>query len=67
MGILLCNKKELTTDNATMWAGLKNVTLGNNTKIKKNTVWFHLYEILEQVNLTYTDRKQVDGSQEWGG
>lgn len=45
-----------------MWANLKNVTLGNNTK-SKSICLIHLYEILEQVNLTCTDRKRVDGIQ----
>ena len=47
-----------------IWKMLPWVT---TQRVKKYTVWFHLYEILEQVNLTYTDRKQVDGSQELGG
>lgn len=47
--ILLNNKKEITSDNATIWVGLKCIMLSEGSQTQKAiyTEWFHFYDILE--------------------
>lgn len=51
---------------ATTWRNQKIIILGERSQTKKfHTVWFHLYNTLE--NLIYSDRKQISGYLGIGG